>query len=249
MSGNGDGRRLADLPWTSWGTAMLAAYGLKLHYSRASVEDLSWILVPTAQAVGWLRGEALTLSPSAGWVAPDGSYYIAPACAGVNFMILVLTVSVLGFAHRMRSPGERLAWWLAALSGAYVLTIVVNTARILAAVELYRTGSVFGLTAEQAHRLLGIVLYLGALWGVFLLLDRLTRRDHAPATLAAALLVPGAYLGMTLLVPLLNGSFRHPGEQSVEHVVVVSGVTMAALALFLLARRLPMRAQKRKEDG
>jgi exosortase/archaeosortase family protein len=181
-----------------------------------------------------------------GWMAPDGSYFIAPACAGVNFMILVLTVSVLGFAHRMRSPGSRLAWWLASLLGAYVLTIGVNTARILAAVELYRAGSVSGLTAEQAHRLLGIVLYLGALWGVFALLDRLTRRGHAPATLAAVLLVPGAYLGMTLLVPLLNGSFRHLGGESVEHVLVVSGVTMAALVLFLLAQRFPKR---RRQDG
>lgn len=246
MSGNGDGRRRADLPWASWGTAVLAAYGLKLHYSRASVEDLAWILGPTARAVGWLRGETLTLSPEAGWMAPDGSYYIAPSCAGVNFMILVLTVSVLGFAHRMRSPGSRLAWWLAALSGAYVLTVGVNTARILAAVELYRAGSVFGLTPEQAHRLLGVVLYLGALWGVFAAMDRLTRRGHAPATLAAALLVPGAYLGMTLLVPLLNGSFRHVDGRSVEHVMMVSGVTMAALALYLAARRFPKR---RRQDG
>ena len=240
MSGNGDGRRLEDLPWISWGSAGLAAYGLKLHYSRASVEDLAWILAPTAQALGWLRGESLELSP-AGWMAPDGSYFIAPSCAGVNFMILVLTVSVLGFTHRMRSPGSRLAWWLAALSGAYLLTIGVNTARILAAVELYRAGSVFGLTPEQAHRLLGTVLYLGALWGVFVLLDRLTRRGHAPATLAAALLVPGAYLGMTLLVPLLNGSFRQPGGQFVEHVMMVSGVTMAALALYL--------GKRRRQDG
>src|SRR6185503_7206097 len=81
-------------PWLSWGAAVAAAYGLKLFYSRASAEDLAWILVPTARAVGWLRGEGLTLSPGAGWVAPDGSYYIAPACAGVNFLILVLTVAV-----------------------------------------------------------------------------------------------------------------------------------------------------------
>ena len=106
------------LPWISWGTAVLAAYGLKLYYSRASAEDLAWILVPTARAVGWLRGETLTLIPGAGWAPPDGSYFIAPACAGVNFMILVLTVSVLGFAHRLRSPGQRLALVARSLCGA-----------------------------------------------------------------------------------------------------------------------------------
>ena len=59
MSRRGDGRpaRWGRLPWLSWGTALLAAYGLKLAYSRATVADLAWILVPTARAVGWLRGE------------------------------------------------------------------------------------------------------------------------------------------------------------------------------------------------
>lgn len=209
---------------------MLAAYGLKLFYSRAAAEDLAWILGPTARAVGWLRGETLTWSPGAGWMPPDGSYVIAPACAGVNFLILVLTVSVLGFAHRLRSPGQRLSWWIGALLGAWVLTIAVNTLRILAAVELYRLGPVTWLTREQEHRLLGTVLYLGALWGVFLLLDRLTGQG-TPSRLAV--LVPGAYLGMTVVVPLLNG---HTGGRYAEHAMMVSVATLI-LAGVLWRRR------------
>ena len=209
-------------PWISWGTALLAAYGLKLAYSRASAADLGWILVPPARAVGWLRGEGLTLSPGAGWVAPDGSYYIAPACAGVNFLILALTVSVLGFAHRLRSPWARLGWWLASAAGAYLFTIVVNTLRIVAAVELYRLGPVAGLTPEAAHRLLGILIYLGALWGLYTALDRLTGGRHA-----GDLLVAGVYLGMTLVVPLLTG---HPGERYAEHAMMVSVITGLCLA-------------------
>jgi len=219
------------LPWVSWGAALLAAYGLKLSYSRASAEDLAWILVPTARAVGWLRGE--TLTSSAGWIPPDGSYRIAPACAGVNFLILVLTVAVLGFAHRLRSPGQRLAWWLGSLSGAYAVTIAVNTLRILAAVELYRIGPVTWLTREQEHRLLGTVLYLGALWGVFCLLDRLTSQG-APSRLAAAVLVPGAYLGMTVVVPLMNG---HPSGRYVEHAMMVSVATLALAGVIALRKR------------
>jgi exosortase K len=220
----GDGR-----PWLSWGTALLAAYGLKLAYSRASAEDLAWILVPTARAVGWLRGETLTLSPGAGWVAPDGSYFIAPACAGVNFMILALTVSVLGFSHRLRSPSARLSWWLASLAGAYAFTIAVNTLRIVAAVELYRLGPIAGLTPGQMHRLLGTVLYLGALWGLCGMLDRFTSRCHAgdSSKLATGLLVAGAYLGMTVVVPLLTG---HPGARSAEHAMMVTIVTLLFLA-------------------
>jgi exosortase K len=209
-------------PWLSWGTALLAAYGLKLAYSRASAADLGWILVPTARAVGWLRGETLTFDPGAGWMAPDGSYVIAPACAGVNFLILVLTVSVLGFAHRLRSPRARLGWWLASLAGAYLTTLAVNTLRIVAAVELYRLGPVAGLTPEAAHRLLGIVIYLGALWTLYTVLDRLTGGRSA-----GGLLVAGAYLSMTLLVPLLTG---HPGERYAEHAMMVCVITALCLA-------------------
>ncbi|HYO14730.1 MAG TPA: exosortase K [Thermoanaerobaculia bacterium] len=246
----GDGQRLRNRPWMSWGMAVLAAYALKLHYSRASAEDLAWILVPTARAVGWLRGETLSLSPGAGWVAPDGSYVIAPACAGVNFMILGLTVSVLGFAHRLRSPGSRLSWWLASLGGAYVLTIAVNTLRILAAVELYRLDPVAWLTPEQGHRLLGAALYLAALWGVFAVLDGLTAQGRAGARsmLVAAVLVPGAYLGMTVVVPLLNGASRRPGGQYVEHAMMVSLVALApagALALLFLARRVATKMREK----
>jgi len=227
-------------PWISWGTAALAAYGLKLYYSRASVEDLAWILVPTARAVGCLRGETLIPGP-AGWVAPDGSYFIAPACAGVNFLIVAFIVSVLGFARRLSSPGRRLSWWIASLFGAWTLTIAVNTVRILAAVELYRLGPIAGLTPEQAHRLLGTALYLGALWGVCWILDRLM---ESRSTLAAAVLVPGAYLGMTVLVPLLNGAFRHSGGEYVEHAMMVTLTTMSSLAALFLARRLMTRRRE-----
>lgn len=231
---------------------MLAAYGLKLWYSRASAGDLSWILAPAARAVGWLRGETLAMNPEAGWAPPDGSYVIAPACAGVNFLIVVFTVSVLGFAHRLRSPARRLGWWLGSLLGAYVLTIAVNTPRIVAAVELYRFGSIAGLTPEQAHRLLGTVLYLGALWGVFAVLDGLTSepiRRKAMGRLVPAVLIPGVYLGMTLGVPLLNGHFRQSGARYAEHAMMVSLVTLIPLALVFLARRRRMDGQTDDPGG
>ena len=234
MSKDGDGRRA--WPWLSWTTALLAAYGLKLAYSRAGSGDLAWILVPTARAVGWLRGETLIFipgGPGAGWAGPG--YVIAPACAGVNFMILALTVSVLGFSHRLCSPRARLGWWLASLGGAYVLTLAVNTLRIVAAVELYRLGPVAGLDAGQLHRVLGTVIYLGALLALYGGLDRVVSGRRIG--MGAGILIVGIYLGMTLGVPLLNG---HPGGQFAEHAMMVSLIAM----LFLAGRYAILRQEK-----
>ncbi|HEV7670451.1 MAG TPA: exosortase K [Thermoanaerobaculia bacterium] len=236
MNGNGDGG-VRRLPWISWVAGLAAAYGLKLGYSRASVEDLGWILAPTAKLVGALRGEVLGVT-AAGWAPPDGSYVIAPACAGVNFLILAFVVSVLGFSHRFRTSRGRFLFWLGALGGAWTITLGVNTVRILAAVELYRRGSILRFTPEQLHRLLGVAVYLSALWGVFAALDRLTKRERTGRGSAGAfLLVPGTYLGMTLGVPLLTGSFREGGGRFAEHAIMVLGATLAALGVALVGWR------------
>jgi hypothetical protein len=66
------------------------------------------------------------------------------------------------------------------------------------------------------------VIYLGALWGLYVVLDRLTGGRRS-----GGLLVAGAYLGMTLLVPLLAG---HPGERYAEHAMMVSLVAGLSLA-------------------
>jgi hypothetical protein len=113
------------------------------------------------------------------------------------------------------------------------LTIAVNTLRIVAAVELYRHGSMAGLTAGQLHRLLGIVIYLGALWGLSLGLDRLTARRNGSArpTLVTGLLVAGAYLGMTVVVPLLTG---HPGAGYAEHAMMVMMITVMMITVTMI---------------
>jgi exosortase/archaeosortase family protein len=167
----------------------------------------------------------------------------------VNFLILAFTLSGLGFSHRLSSPGRRLAWGLGSLAGAWAVTIAVNTLRIVAAVALYSSGPPPGLTPEQAHRLLGAVIYLGALWVLFAALDRFTAPHLERAPFTAGVLVTGLYLGMTVVTPLLNGALRRqPGFAG--HAMMVTLVTVTALGLLFLARRFTtMRAMRRRADG
>src|SRR5215470_13693147 len=92
-------KRIGAGAWLTYLAAGLITFMLKSYYSRATVADLTWILEPTATVVGWLRQQPLDLAADRGWMPPDGSFVIAPACAGVNFLILVFAFSTVGFAH------------------------------------------------------------------------------------------------------------------------------------------------------
>jgi exosortase K len=217
----------------------LAALTLKLHYSGATVDDLAWILRPTAAAVGWLVGQPLWRDPDLGWVAADGDFVIAPACAGVNFLILVFALPAAGFAHRFRSSHGRWAWVAGVACAAYALTIVVNALRIALAVGLYRTEVHAGwLTAERIHRMAGTVVYLVGLWAAWLGFDRLSARlgRAAAGEWSGMILVPAAYLSVTVALPLANGAWRQLGTRYLEHAATVSMLTLATVVLLSLTR-------------
>lgn len=217
----------------------LAALVLKRGYSRATVDDLGWILRPTAGAVGWLLGRPLWRDPDLGWMASDGGFVIAPACAGVNFLILTFVLPAAGFAHRFRTGTRRWAWVLGVAGAAYPLTLAVNVLRITLAVTLYETEMpVAWLTAERVHRLAGTVVFLLGLWVAWLAYDHVSARlaRGAAAGWSSLFAAPVAYVALTVVLPLVNGAWPRFGARYLEHAATVSLLTATALALLSLTR-------------
>jgi hypothetical protein len=91
----------------------------------------------------------------------------------------------------------------------YGTTLIANTTRIwLALSDL----EISWLSANQQHRLEGIVVYFGFLLLLFLVTDRLR---------PSRLLIPlGIYYAVTLAIPLLNGSYKQ-GAAFWEHFAFV----------------------------
>lgn len=233
-------RRRMRGPWLTYLATAVVAIGLKAHYRGATVSALAWILEPTATVVGWVLHQPLSQDRQLGWLPPDHSFVIAPACAGVNFLILVFAVSVLGCAHRLPSAPQRGASLITGLGAAYVVTIVVNSLRIVIAVTLYHAQVHTGwLTAERLHRVAGTGVYLGGLWGTWTALDHLSarRRPHPASSAWASVLLPlGVYIAMTVVVPLANGAWGRYGVHYLEHAVTVSLIVAATLLLHSLVR-------------
>ena len=235
------GEKRASLIWNGliYGAALAVAVGLKYNYSTAGCEQLHWMLTPLARLVGFWTGIRFEWESHAGFVATSAGIVIAPACAGVNFVVICFSALFFTLAHRGKRILFRLAWLPLSLSAAYGATLLSNTIRIISSMYLYRA-DIYGawITPERVHRLNGVVIYACFLLVVYLLAERLTRRlflrPRHPVSAARLLSVPFLwYILITIFVPLMgSGSLR--GETPfLEHAIVIVAAIMCLFVLCL----------------
>ncbi len=205
---------------------LLCAAAVKQHYATANVNQLRWILAPTAAAVELVSGARFEFEPYAGYVNGDRSFVIAASCAGVNFLLTAFLMLALGGLWRDRARATGWGFIPRAALCAYAATLVANTIRIATALQLHglpRASS--RLSPAQLHRLEGIVLYFGCLLCLFLIAERTSAARASSSEPAAGLcrraLCPLLiYYATTLGVPLVNGAYRQ-GADFREHALFV----------------------------
>ncbi len=220
---------------------------LKRHYSLASADQLIWILAPTARLVAWLTPARPVFESGVGHVDFSQGIIIAPACAGINFMIMALGLAVCCGLVQLKYARGLLGWLILSLAGAYAYTLLVNTLRIALAMNLYQA-DIYNhwMTPARLHRLAGIILYLTSLYIFFagmraLALKYALRFDYRPAVKpewAPSWLPLVWYLGGAAAVPLVNLPFQPRGPLVWEHyvTVVVTGLlTWGAVKLVIKA--------------
>src|SRR5262245_5531390 len=78
-----------------WVVVLIFALALKLYYSSASADQLRWILAPTTALVELVSNTSFEFEAHAGYLSSDRSFLIAPACAGVNFLITAFLVLIV----------------------------------------------------------------------------------------------------------------------------------------------------------
>ena len=202
---------------------VLCALALKFYYSTATVNELRWILAPTTALVELLSSKRFAFESFAGYMSSDHSFVIAASCAGINFLITSFSMLALGRLWRERFRG--VSWWSIPLAAviAFVTTIITNTVRICIALEL-RNVHLDWLTANQLHRLEGIVVYFGFLLLLFHLTER--SRGRKPARLLLFPLL--VYYAMTLGIPLANGSWQREGFYEHSAFVLVLPLIICA---------------------
>jgi exosortase K len=220
---------------------------LKRHYSLAGPEQLHWILAPTARLIAGITGTHPVWEAGVGYADFGRGIIIAPACAGVNFMIMAFGLAVFCALGRLRRFWALSAWMALALSGAYLTTLGVNTVRIIVSMALYRADIYAArLTPEALHRLTGVWLYLGALGLFFKGLqpiitffgDCFDPRGRSKGAPWPAWLPLAWYLLGAVGVPAMHLVFQQPLPAFAEHCLTVAAAAVSLWACGILLRSL-----------
>jgi exosortase K len=219
------------------------AFALKRYYSLAEADSLVWILAPTARCVELVNGIPFVYEHGTGFVNLDHRAAIAPACAGINFMIIVFCMIGFSLVRSGRDGTLRLFFIPAALFAAYGLTVVVNSLRISLAVYLYDVDFHFGwFTQERIHQLEGTLVYFISLCSIYAVFMRIVRRirtsGRARRNNESSVTAPAAwrfmsptvwYLAVTLVVPLMLGKQALYGRQLMEHALFVLAIPLLVI--------------------
>ncbi|HSD86929.1 MAG TPA: exosortase K [Kofleriaceae bacterium] len=216
--------------------AAVVALG-KQFYRDASAADLRWILAPTAKLVSWFTGGHFTYESGAGYADYHIGFIIAPPCAGLNFAMaafLTLLLGSLAVMTSMRALAVRVA---VAGVAAYLATIVVNTIRISIAVAMHRGSIDIGsMDRAEAHRLEGILVYLGGLCLLYALARAIeSGKRHVTFAIPIA-----AYLVITLGLPLVNGAGAR-GEFAHHAMWVLMACAVVMALAFVIDRHVHRR--------
>jgi exosortase K len=156
--------------------ALALAWLLKRYYSHASPESLKWMLAPTAWLVGGWFGAPFGFVSGYGYLSPALHFGIVPACAGINFLIVVLGSFICGILPHIAGWTARGWWFILGTAAAYLVTLLANTVRIIIAVWLQLHP--LNLDHAQLHRVEGSLVYLVFLFG-FYSLAQMRVKKHA----------------------------------------------------------------------
>ncbi len=221
---------------------LVMAWGLKYHYSNANSDDLNWILKPTAclvQAVTNMEFERIT---GEGYADHENRITIAPACSGVNFMIILFCLTAYTGLRKTMNLRDAIYWIVLGIVLSYSYTLIVNTIRIFVSIHSMKNAMFQSwFSQDTVHLAEGVLIYFLFLIIYYSLLNRIMnpQADERYTTFArqayTCLLPAVFYFTITLLVPILNHRGIPPGREFLNYALIVLVTCPIVLVLFFIS--------------
>lgn len=131
---------------------------MKMIYTQTTSDDLKFLLYPTDQLVCFFTGNQSNYIPKAGYFHIDLNILIEKSCAGFNFFILFFLISYITCIKHIIHSSRRWSLLPICLLISYLLTIAVNSSRIITAIALKSKFNFIEISSS--HQLQGTFIYL-----------------------------------------------------------------------------------------
>lgn len=153
--------------------ALLLFIVLKLIYTLTEIEELKFLLKPTDALVGVFTGSESIYLEGSGFFHKQLNIVIDKSCAGFNFWILCfLLFSYLTIQH-FNNAVFKILTIISSLLAAYILTLFVNTSRIIASIIIQnQTKDLLRGQQHIVHEAIGIITNLTFLVLSYILIEK-----------------------------------------------------------------------------
>jgi len=230
-------------------TVLCLVWGLKYHYSIAHAENLKWILAPTAALVETITRHPFFFESNIGYINQDLQIIIAPACAGINFLIAVFCMSVFCGILKLSGFQKKSFWLIGCAAGAYIATINVNAFRIWISITTITTDIHAGwFTPQRVHRMSGILIYFFFLNVIYHIIQNIIYHIQAgfpdkPKTNISRTvhigILPLIFYWITVIaVPWLNSAYEKEPSGYTEHSLTVGILSLAVFIIFFIIQSM-----------
>ncbi len=158
---------------------------LKFGFTLSNNNDLTFLLKPTDELVGFLTGSQSVYLSESGYFHEHLNIIIDKSCSGFNFWILNFLLFTYLTVQYFDKTLSKILTVPIALMGAYLLTIFVNTSRIFASIVVQaQTKSLFLNQQHIVHEAIGVITNLTFLILTYVLIDKILthKRHHAKFT-------------------------------------------------------------------
>lgn len=157
---------------------LMIAFVLKLFYPAANTEDVKLFVQPTAEIVSIVNNESF-IHDARGFYFPQLNVLIDKSCSGFNFFIIALCVFVSIVPYHVLTKRQCSILMLSLVVVTYVITICVNTSRIVVAMFMLKLEpSMPWITQPWVHEAEGALVYLFALLGAYLIITHYLNKHN-----------------------------------------------------------------------
>lgn len=153
---------------------------LKFWMGTFNNDQLTFLLKPTKYVFELVTGSQSVYSAESGYFYNAFNIVIDKSCSGYNFLLLCFVMLYFQMLKYAKQQKIKLLLLIASFIGAYLLTILINSSRIIISVLLQDSPiESVGVEPHIIHESIGVVTYLSFLLITYFLTDNLLKKKYA----------------------------------------------------------------------